>query len=153
MRVRVLMLLAGALLGAGLTGCGGSGDDLTISDPGASSAPSPNRATSLKIRLDDGAGKTTTWTLTCDDAGKPGGTHPHPERACAALAKGAKRALPPVGKGMMCTELYGGPQTARITGVYLGQSVSSSLSRTNGCEISRWDALDGLLPADGNGVQ
>jgi hypothetical protein len=43
--------------------------------------------------------------------------------------------------------VYGGPQTARITGTWEGGPVDATLSRTNGCEIARWKALRGLLPA------
>ena len=33
-----------------------------------------------------------------------------------------------------------------MVGTYQGQQVLSSFSRTNGCEIKRWDLLKGLLP-------
>ncbi|MDQ3616821.1 MAG: subtilase-type protease inhibitor [Actinomycetota bacterium] len=63
-----------------------------------------------------------TYTLRCDP---PGGEHPDPEAACAALAR-APRALAPVPKGLGCTEIYGGPQTATIDGIWRGELVSSS---------------------------
>ena len=100
--------------------------------------------------MDDGAGQTSTWTLTCAD-GAPGGTHPSPAKACAALARGARQGLPPVAKNVLCTQIYGGADTAQITGTYQGQPVSSTLSRVNGCEIGRWEALVGLLPAAAKG--
>jgi hypothetical protein len=100
-------------------------------------------STDLTIVVDDGTGKTTTWKLSCDP---PGGTHPTPAAACAVLAAKGRTALPPVPKDMMCTQIFGGPQTAKITGTWLGKPVDSSLSRANGCEISRWKALEGLLP-------
>ena len=56
-------------------------------------------------------------------------------------------ALPPVPKGTMCTQVYGGPETATITGTWRGRQINSQFSRTNGCEISRWNALTGVLPA------
>ena len=45
----------------------------------------------------------------------------------------------------MCTQQYGGPETATITGSWQGKPVNSTLSRKNGCEISRWDALKDVL--------
>jgi hypothetical protein len=62
--------------------------------------------------------------------------------------KGAK-ALPPVRQDMQCTQVYGGPETAHITGTWRGQAVDSRLSRQNGCEIARWNALAGFLPRGG----
>ena len=50
----------------------------------------------------------------------------------------------------MCTEQYGGPEQAMITGTYRGEPVSYGLSRTNGCEIGRWESLRFLLPSGGN---
>ena len=103
-------------------------------------------ATDLVILIDDGSGAKTTWTLTCDPAG---GTHPDPDAACRALGTHGATALPPVRKDVACTQLYGGPQQATITGTWQGRPVRSSFSRVNGCEISRWDLLRGLLPPGG----
>jgi hypothetical protein len=54
-----------------------------------------------------------------------------------------------VAKDKTCTQVYGGPQWASITGTWQGQPVRSQLSLANGCEISRWKALQGLLPPAG----
>ena len=102
--------------------------------------------TDLTIVVDDGTGKKTTWTLTCDPAG---GTHPNPAAACAALAARGTDALPPKRKDVACTQVYGGPQRATVTGTWQGKPVRSSFSRTDGCEIRRWDLLRGLLPSAG----
>jgi hypothetical protein len=102
--------------------------------------------TRLTIVLDDGSGAARTWRLTCDPAG---GDHPDPAAACAALAANGAAALPPVPKDRMCTQIYGGPDTATVTGTWNGQKVSATFKKTNGCEINRWKALEGLLPATG----
>lgn len=86
-----------------------------------------------------------SWTLTCDPAG---GTHPNPEQACETLAA-AKNPFAPVPADMACTEIWGGPQTATVTGTYRGQPVSASYNRTNGCEIARWDAIAPVLVIQG----
>ena len=109
-------------------------------------SPRPSSPTDLTIVVDDGAGRETTWTLTCDP---PGGTHPDAAAACAALATHGTAALPPKPEGVVCAEVYGGPQRATITGTWQGRQVQSSLSRTDGCEIHRWDLLRGLLPSAG----
>lgn len=108
-------------------------------------SPTPRAAgaTDLTIVVDDGAGARTTWHLTCDPAG---GDHPDPAKACAVLAQHGATALPPVPRDRMCTQVFGGAQTAHITGTWRGEKVDARLSRTNGCEITRWQALIGLLP-------
>jgi hypothetical protein len=112
-----------------------------------SETPSPpSTGAELTIVIDDGAGRKRTWTLTCDP---PGGTHPDPDAACAALAAKGEAALPPKRKDVACTEVYGGPERATITGTWQGRQVRSSFSRTDGCEIRRWDLLRGLLPPAG----
>jgi hypothetical protein len=86
-----------------------------------------------------------TWTLTCDPAG---GSHPDPATACAELAK-ATDPFAPTPPDRACTMIYGGAQTATITGTYRGLSVNASYSRTNGCEIARWGAVTTVLVIPG----
>ncbi len=130
----VPVLVAGVVV---LSGCA------TGSEP----APTPTAGlTQLTLSVDDGNGSVTESTLTCDPAG---GTHASPDTACDALVAHASTALPPVPRDRMCTEVWGGPQTARLTGTWRGQPVTTGFARTNGCEISRWDQLAGLLPPGG----
>ena len=48
---------------------------------------------------------------------------------------------------MLCTQQYGGPQTAHVTGRWSGEPVDLELTRVDGCRISQWDSLGPLLPA------
>ena len=116
-----LALLAAIL--ALLVGCG--------SDRGASGAPRYDLTVTFWPQ--GKAGESRTATLTCDP---DGGTHPNPAAACDALLQ-HEDALRPLAGDMACTEIYGGPQLATISGA----GVHALLSRTNGCEISRWEAL------------
>lgn len=151
MRTPVLHLLLAPVTAVvlALTACstpdpGPGGPTTTTSSGGGSGSSSPAPApTELTIVVSDGSLQ-TTWTLTCDPAG---GTHPDPAAACAALTAQGATALPPVAKDTMCTQVYGGPETASITGTWRGSPVRSTFSRTNGCEIARWNLLKGLLPA------
>ena len=142
----VLALAALPLLAAA---CGGSGDDEAGSSPGTEASVSPTSsaaagdAADLTIAVKRADGTTTTWTLTCEP---PGGDHPDPAKACQVLAAEGASALQPVPEDQVCSQMFGGAQTARITGTWRGQPVTSDLSLTNGCEISRWSALEGLLP-------
>ncbi|MCV2393168.1 subtilase-type protease inhibitor [Actinotalea sp. M2MS4P-6] len=101
-------------------------------------------AADLTVSVDaSGEGDVQVWTLTCDP---PGGDHPDPEWACAALeAAGGVAAFEPVPRTAVCTEIYGGPQTAHVEGTVGGEPVNADFSRQNGCEIARWDALQALL--------
>ena len=45
----------------------------------------------------------------------------------------------------MCTQQYGGPETARVSGLWGGEPVDLALSRTDGCRIAQWESLGPLL--------
>lgn len=81
-------------------------------------------------------------TLSCDP---PGGEHPDPPAACADLGEEAEP-FAPVPPDSLCTEIYGGPQTATVRGTYRGRPVALELSRTDGCQIAQWDRMGSLLP-------
>jgi hypothetical protein len=85
-----------------------------------------------------------SWTLRCEPAG---GTHPAAEAACRALAAN-ERALRPVPPDVGCTQIFGGPQVARVTGTYRGNAITAWFNRTNGCEIARWDRLAPLFATE-----
>ena len=51
---------------------------------------------------------------------------------------------------MVCTEIYGGPQKARVVGTVAGRRIWATFTRTNGCEIERWSRISPwLVPAGG----
>ncbi|MFV2119718.1 SSI family serine proteinase inhibitor [Streptomyces sp. Act-28] len=89
-----------------------------------------------------------TFELECDgDQGS--GNHPRADRACArltALSEDGRNPFAPVPQGRMCTQQYGGPATARITGTWHGRRIDARFARTNGCEIARWESLQPVLP-------
>jgi len=134
----------------GTGGATGAGAPVPWSVPPTPSLTNPPRAASgtakLTILLDNGFGVRTTWTLTCDPAG---GTHPDSAVACGVLGANGTMALPEPRADLACTEQYGGPQKAKITGRWRGRVVNSQLSLENGCQVSRWEALLGLLPPGG----
>ena len=66
--------------------------------------------------------------------------------ACERLAELGADAFDPVPPDVACTELYGGPQEARVEGTVEGEPVEAHLSRTNGCEIARWDEVETVVP-------
>ncbi len=91
------------------------------------------------------------YTLVCQ-GGVPAAesSHPTADAACAALKENAALLSPETrGTDQACTEQYGGPQTATVSGVVDGVPVEAEFSRTNGCEISAWDAAKDVLGAAG----
>jgi hypothetical protein len=79
--------------------------------------------------------------LTCPPSG---GAHGRPVKACAALER-HEDALKPVGSDVACSEIYGGPAEARVTGTIGERRINATFNRSNGCEIVRWDKLAPLL--------
>ena len=120
-------------------GCGG----------GSGEAPrppaDPATATSLEITLWPGGRdgeQLRLGTLTCDP---PGGNARDPAAACAFLEEGIPVVWQDRGD-QICTEIYGGPEQARIVGSVRGERVEVELSRRNGCEIDTWDQSIAVLP-------
>ena len=64
------------------------------------------------------------------------------EVACRGLTAARLRPVPP---DVACTEIYGGPATARVRGTLAGHRVDARFDRTNGCEIARWNRNAALL--------
>ncbi len=106
------------------------------------------------------------YTLQCNP---PRGTVPQPAAACAridALIGPGMRGrppqpappppptvlesmpppLPPRRDGeLFCTQIYGGPEVARIRGLIGGMSVNGVIGRRDGCEIGGYDRNMDLL--------
>ena len=125
-------LALAAALAASLAGAAGCGDE----EP-AGGGVGHAGATELTITLDaDGPGgeDPVTEEVSCgpDEAG---------EAACEALADVSAADLGPVGPDVACTEIYGGPDEADVEGELHGEAVAERLTRANGCEIERFDAL------------
>lgn len=116
----------------------------------ASGSARTSTSTSLTVTYWEDGSKTAirdTWTLRCNPAR---GTLPRPAVACRRLAASGIRPFAPLSQGVACTEIYGGPQMARVVGTIAGRRVWASFIRQNGCHISRWDRVSPwLLPAGG----
>jgi Subtilisin inhibitor-like len=124
-----------------MTGCG-AWDGSSDSDSGSGSGAAPAPATELTIAVqpEGEGGPTNTWTLTCEPTG---GTLPRPAEACSRLSAEALRPLP---EDAICTQIYGGPQTAHVTGHVGTTTMDTRFSRTNGCAIHHWDSVSFLFP-------
>jgi hypothetical protein len=114
---------------------------------GSASAP---RATALTVTYWETGPRTSEpvrWTLRCNPAR---GTLPRPAVACRRLAAGGTRLFAPVPPDAVCTQIWGGPQVARVVGTVRGMRVWTTFSRENGCQIGRWSRVSPwLLPLGG----
>ena len=129
MRIAALIVLLAAV------GCG----------TGASAPAASSGATDLKITYwpqGRTAASAKKWTLRCAPAG---GTHPQAASACRKLAA-MSSPFAPIPKDAVCTEQYGGPQVALITGTFRGHALWAQLAARNGCEIARFKRLSFLVP-------
>ena len=83
-----------------------------------------------------------TYTLRCAPAG---GTLPRPAAACTRLTR-LTHPFAATPRDTVCTQIYGGPQQALVTGRFRGHAIRARFSRTDGCEIARWDRVRLLFP-------
>jgi hypothetical protein len=96
-------------------------------------------------------GTPASFTLVCQN-GVPAAESQHPAAAAACTAlKNNPAILGPATRatGQACTQQYGGPQQATVTGVVDGTSVEASFSLRDGCEIAAWNAAKDVLGSSG----
>lgn len=95
-------------------------------------------------------------TLTCAASGASGTGHladPAAAQAACTLLQGNQgsrnRLLNGADPNQMCTQIYGGPEEARVRGQIDGRPVDTVVDRRNGCSIAEWDALVPLIGPPG----
>jgi len=112
--------------------------------PAATPAPASSPPSELMVAIHrGGSSPTESYRLGCGTTVP--GNHPAGAAACAHLARLAHpfAALP---TDQMCSQIYGGPQTAHVTGRWRGSPVDLRLSRVDGCRVEQWNSLGPLLP-------
>ena len=112
--------------------------------PRSSPPPEPGRG---NAGLDIDSEPALTYTLTCrGGAPTDESRHPYPAQACEVLRNDPEVLMPQSrSKDVVCTQQYGGPQTANVTGVVDGIRVDISFALRDGCEISQWNAAESIL--------
>ena len=123
MRTLALPLLAAALLAA----CG--------SESPAGNAPATNLVVTVDPDGAHGSKPAKTVRLRCPGAG------------CALTKRVTVKDFAPPRRDVMCTMIYGGPETATVRGTLRGSHIQASFSRTDGCQTSRWERVKALLGA------
>lgn len=134
------------------TGSPSPDTETTAPAPSPSATPLPsgagqgNAELAIMIKPTE-TGAPTSFTLVCQN-GTPAAEsqHPNPAAACVAIKNNPAILAPvPAGKDRVCTQQYGGPETATITGVVDGRAVQASYSKKDGCEIAAWNAAKDVL--------
>jgi hypothetical protein len=117
---------------AALAACGGGDND---GDDDALAPDNGRLAADLRVevRPEGPTGPLRTRRLECGVLGRKA-----VEPSCRRLGGLSREDLAPVSVGVACTQVYGGPATARVTGTLRGRRVSARFELSNGCEISRW---------------
>ena len=127
-RATALAVVCTALAAAG---CGSDSDSEDEDSPSAA-------GTSLEVTLDiDGE--------QGDETARTGSVACESQADCPGAESLTPADFEPVPAETACTEIFGGPETAMITGSLAGEPVESEFSRANGCEIKHFDRFVSLL--------
>jgi len=138
--VRILLSLVA--LTVLLAGCAAS----TAAAPrsGSASSPASPPPDDLLVEIHrGGSSPLESYRLICGTT--VSGNHPAGAAACAHLNRLA-HPFAPIPADQVCSQIYGGPQTAHITGRWRGTPVDLRLSRVDGCRVEQWNSLGPLLP-------
>lgn len=137
----LLAVVAGVLLG---TACAGGPPG---TDPGVEA--------DLSVVIQDPHASSLAYVIRCASGGSgvEGNAEIDARDACRALARPAvqNRLIRGPSSERVCSQVYGGPQTAMLSGTLDGQAVNTVVTRADGCDIGDWDNLlrDILLPVSG----
>lgn len=131
-------------------------------DPTAIPSPAPNPTATvsagdrhavadLEIAVGHPEAATVTYRILClgDAARVEGQDRIDGSVACTRLTdlQVRSRLVNGAPADQICTEIYGGPDTATITGIHESTTVNTVIDRSNGCGINDWDRLlAGVLP-------
>ena len=109
----------------------------TLTSAVAASSPGISADLRIEYRPLGPGGAVRRSALRCDAAHRP--------PLCPTLGR-VLRSIRPLPATAVCSELYGGPATARISGTLNGEPVDLRFDLANGCEIARMHAAAPLLP-------
>jgi hypothetical protein len=84
----------------------------------------------------------TVWPQGRTGAARVSTLHcPSAATACRRLGAIPGNPFAPTPPGTACTQIYGGPQEALVTGRFRGRTVWTRFSRRDGCATERWNRV------------
>jgi hypothetical protein len=122
--------------------------NLAQNNPPPGPSPTPRTELTISVAHSKVSGHDGKFTLTCHNAG---GSHPDAVNGCAKLdqmSAGGVDPFAPVATATMCTQQSGGPVTATVVGSWAGRPINATFSRSDGCQIKRWNDLMPVLPPE-----
>jgi hypothetical protein len=123
----IARLIPAALAAATLAACG--------ADDERPAATAPADTTQLRVEVSGAGPEPVVVDLRC------GGGEP----CDAARLRRLSALLAPDDPAQACTQQYGGPERAHVTGTLEGRPVDATVTRTNGCGIADYEALFSAL--------
>jgi hypothetical protein len=117
------------LVATALAGCGGD------REPGRDSDAA---TVDVVISVTSSRGERET-TLECDASTR--------SRQCETARRLAAFLAEQPPRGRVCTQIYGGPETAHVRGTIGDRRIDRRFSKRNGCEIAEWRRAEPLLAA------
>jgi hypothetical protein len=100
----------------------------------------------IRLREEPDGGEYVFRLVAAGGRALDGSTLAAPDAALEAVERfGEDIFFPKPGPPKLCTQQYGGPQVAEVTGTFHGRQVRAVFRRTDGCEIARWNTLSALL--------
>jgi hypothetical protein len=121
-------LVAALPIAATLAACGAGNEQPAASPPADS--------TRLTVEVTGARADPITIEFEC------GGSEPCDGNRLARLEE---LAAPPDDPPPACTQQYGGPEAAQVTGTLRGRPVDVTIARTDGCGIADYEALFAAL--------
>ena len=134
MRRRVASALAAAALVPALTAAGG-GDSVRLT---VTFAREPGSRQVAHLRCTATSARADGYLRTVGVA-----------RACAAARRLDRFLRSTPDPDRACTQIFGGPERALVTGTIGGRRVRRAFSRTDGCKAADWRRAMPLLPRPG----
>lgn len=147
--MKVALLAATALLVAGCMGNGNSKSSGGTTTPTTTTSGPPQTFLTVVIWPRGKKHRSTVYRLACRGGEKaPGQTRPIPNKAssCRRVLRLGAEGFAASPSNVSCTQVYGGPAIAEVTGLLEGRLLKASFTRTDGCEIARWNRVRFLLP-------
>ncbi len=130
-RVAVVACSVAIVLGA----CGGGSGSSHVTDLSIERETGPTAAQLV----------TTRATVHCDGSATATGFLANAAQAACASVDAVTTVAARRRSRRACTQLYGGPQRARVTGTIRGRRIDVTVTRTDGCGVDDWSTLEPLL--------